>query len=318
MLRDTVEAVGTTRALRAVDIVPLSSGRLTALTVTPGMEIAEGAVIAQLNSAIEAAALAEAEARLREAELAMERAQALRQSNTVSQATLLQAEVALATAQAGVDQARQRLSDRTVVAPFTGVLGLARVDAGARVTEQTILTTLDDISAVEVEFQLSETLIGRVAIGQNVEASAAAFPGRVFAGTVISIDSRIDPASRAFLLRARLPNLDRTLPAGMFMRLSVVISEREALAVADEAVVLQAGEAIVYRVEEDVAHRIVITPGERHDGLVEILGGLDEGDEIVLRGTQSLRDGATIRRAGEGQARPAGAGAQPAASSQGS
>lgn len=291
-----MEAVGTTRALQSVDIVPLVEGRIVELNITPGAEVAEGTVIARLDPAIEDATLAEAEATVQERRSALERADTLRQSNvsTISQASVDTLRAELAVAQAGLQRARQRLADRTITAPFAGVLGLRTVDLGARVETSTVLTTLDDLSGVNIEFKLPETVYGQLAKGQRVEAQSAAFPGRTFVGTVAAVDSRIDPVSRAFRVRAELPNEDRVLPVGMFMRLDLALDDREAVVIPEEALSVEGGEAMVYVIADDTAQRRAIRSGLRRDGIVEVVEGISAGETVVSRGIQSLRDGASV------------------------
>ena len=132
-------------------------------------------------------------------------------------------------AQARLDVARKQLADRTVKAPFAGVVGIRRVDVGARVDDDTVLTTLDDLSEVEIEFSVPEIFFGRVRQGQTVSATSAAFPGRAFSGRIVTVDTRIGAVSRAFRVRAILPNPDLVLHAGMFMHVEVVLEERPAV-----------------------------------------------------------------------------------------
>ena len=286
-----LEAVGTTRALRSVDIVPDVEGRITEIDIVAGSEVEAGTVLARLDDEIERATLTEAEATLDEKLLALERFEALLRSNTVSRAASDLARSELAVAQAGVDRARRRLDDRVIRAPFAGVLGITSVNLGARVDSDTVLTGLDDLSAVDIEFRLSETVYGQIEDGQPVTASTAAFPDRTFIGTVVAVDSRIDQTSRSFKVRARLPNDDRDLPAGMFMRLTLAKGERDALVVTEEAILVQGNDAYLFVVEDGKAARRRVTIGLRRDGFVEIETGVAVGEPIISRGIQSLRDG---------------------------
>lgn len=288
------EAVGTTRALRSVDIVPLADGRIVAIDITPGQEVEEGAILARLDDAIQRATLTEATARLNERELAMERARTLRQSNTISQANVEQLRSDVAIARAEVDRAKQRLDDRVVRAPFDGILGLSSTDLGARVETSTVLTHLDDLSQMEIEFSLSETVYGQIRQDQPVTATSAAFPGREFTGRVSAIDSRIDQTSRAFRVRARLPNPDRALPVGMFMRLEIELEVRDATVVPEEALQVEGGGVFLYVAQEGAAERRTVTVGLRRDGVAEITDGVAAGDIVITRGIQSLRDGSQI------------------------
>jgi membrane fusion protein (multidrug efflux system) len=295
VLSSVVEAVGTTLARQSIEIVPLASGRIEDITFRTGQEVAAGTVIARLDSDIEQADLAQSEAVLRKADLALERAKILQQNNNATKATVDDLTANRATAAAEVARAKRKLADRTIRAPFAGLLGISRVDPGARVTESIVITTLDDLSNVDVEFAVAERFFALTKVGQQVEASAAAFPGRVFAGTVSEVDSRIDSVSRSFKVRARLPNSDRALPAGMFMTLRMILATEEALVVPEEAVIMESGTASVFVLENDRVSRRKVVIGRREFGIAEITEGLTPGTPVVVRGTGKLRDGMAVR-----------------------
>jgi membrane fusion protein, multidrug efflux system len=311
-VRERIEAVGTTLARQAVDIVALTSGRVTEFAIRPGQTVAAGDVLVRLDDGAERAAVAEAEASLREAALGLERARKLRVNNTVPHATVDELEAAYLGAGARLDGARKQLADRTVNAPFSGMVGIRQVDVGARVDEETVLTTLDDLTEVEIQFSVPEIFFGQVRRGQSVTATSSAFAGREFIGRIATIDSRIGEVSRAFRVRAVLPNPDLILPAGMFMHVEVVLEERPAVLIPEEAVVSIGEDTFVFTVRDERAQRLPVRLGQRRSGSVEVLEGLGAGDPVVRRGTQRLRDGAPVRiqgAAGEAAAAPEGEGA---------
>lgn len=293
-LRQTVEAVGTSRASQSVEIVPETDGRIVELAIRPGARVDKGAVLVRLDDTITRADLVEAEARLTEREQALSRITQLRRTNAVSVATLEDATARLAEARAQLDRARQRLAERTILAPFDGITGLAEVDEGARVSAGTVITTLDDLSEVEVEFALPETLFAQVETGQKVIAHSAAFPGKSFSGRIAAVDSRIDPVSRAFRARAVIPNPDGTLPSGMFMSLDLTISQAEHLVVPEEAIIFQAAQTYVFALNGDTAHRTSVQTGARRNGMVAVLDGLEAGERVVVRGLHRVRDGGQV------------------------
>ncbi|MDQ2091338.1 efflux RND transporter periplasmic adaptor subunit [Marimonas arenosa] len=293
-LSETIEAVGTTRARQSIDIVPEASGRIEEIAFAPGQHVEAGAILVRLDDTIARADVAEADAKLIERERVLERVTQLRGTNAVAEATLEEAIARLAEARAQLDRAEQRLAERIIRAPFDGTVGLAEIDQGARVSAGTFITRLDDLSDVEVEFSLPETLFARVKTGQKITATSAAFPGRTFDGQIEAVDSRIDPVSRSFRTRAIIPNPDGTLPAGMFMSLELTLSQTDRIVVPEEAIVFQAAETYVFRVAEEKARRVSVETGQRRAGLVAILDGLDEGDHVVVRGLHRVRDGGAI------------------------
>lgn len=293
-IEQRAEAVGTTRASQSVDIVSTASGRVVTLQFESGQRVAEGDVLLTLDDDIERANLEESKANLDEIVASLERARSLRQNNTVSQAQVDQLAAKYAVAMADHARAERRLSDRTVRAPFAGVTGLRRVDIGARIDSSTVVTTLDDLSEVQLEFQLPELLYGNVRRDLEIMAVSAAFPGRTFKARIANVDSRIDETARAFRVRAVMPNPDLLLPAGMFMTVSVILESRDAMMVPEAAVIFEGDQTHLFVVRDDKAERRAVTLGQRNRGLVEVTDGLQPGELVVQRGTQSLRDGAAV------------------------
>jgi membrane fusion protein (multidrug efflux system) len=293
-IRERIEAVGSTLARQAVDIVPLSSGRVAEIAFRPGEHVEAGAVLVRLDDRAERAAVAEAQAMLRQAELALDRARQLRSNNTVAQATVDELEAAYVGADARLDTAQKQLADRTVRAPFAGVVGIRGVDIGARVDDATVLTTLDDLAEIEIEFSVPELFFGRVQPDQLVQATSSAFPGKTFKGKIAIIDSRIGQVSRAFRVRAVLPNPDLALPAGMFMHVSVVLQERPAVLIPEQAVLAEGDSTYVFTVDDGRAERRKVRLGQREAGTVEVLEGVAAYESVVRTGLQRLRDGAVV------------------------
>ena len=294
-LNETVEAVGSTRARASVNISPLASGTVLSVSFAPGQAVQAGEVLARLDDDIQRADHLEAQAVLKQQQQAVARLRQLRNRKAVATTTLEQAVADLAVAQAAEQRAKRRLEDRTIRAPFAGIVGLTDVEVGAQVDDETILTRVDDLSEVEIAFSLPEDLFGSVGTGQRISAQSAAFLDRVFAGDVTAVDSRIDPIGRSFKLRATIPNPDGLLPAGMFMAIVVNLTEAEALVVPEEALVVQAAQTYVFVADGGKAVRQAVVTGLRRDGLVAITDGVTLGQQVITRGLQRVRDGAPIK-----------------------
>lgn len=294
-LAELVEAVGTTRALRSVEIVPLAAGRVTEIHFRAGQQVEKGDVLVRLDDDIERADLTEAKALLVEARQAVERAQKLMKSNAVALAQLERTTAQFAAATATMERAERRLADREIRAPFAGVVGLSDVDLGAHLPVGHIITTLDDLSSVEIEFSLPEGLFAAIRIGQEIEATSVAYPEQSFAGEVTAIGTRIDPVSRAFRVRAVIANPDQALPAGMFMFLTLAIEESSAVMVPEEAVIADTSRTHLFVIEDDRAESRTVLTGQRRQGAVAILDGVQAGEIVAIRGLERLQDGAAIR-----------------------
>ena len=296
-----VEAVGTTRARQSVDIIPADSGRVVSISFMPGSQVEAGSTLLQLDDVAERADVAEAEAELRKAELALDRGKALVARKSIPQANVDELEATFTAAEARLDRARKQLSERRIEAPFSGRIGLKQVDVGARVDDATVVTTLDDLSAVEIEFGVPEIFFGAVQTGQKVKAKSAAFGEREFEGRIETVDSRIDRVSRSFQVRAQIPNDDLALPTGMFMLVELTLAERTAIIVPEEAVMVSGDQAQLFVVANGKAEKRVVELGQRELGVVEILSGIDEGESIIVGGIQKVRPGLEVRIVGEAE-----------------
>lgn len=297
---DKVETMGTTRAQEAVDIRPLSGGRLVALNFQPADRVEKGHILARLDSQTEEAVVTEAKANLVEAERALKRAVSLRTTQAVSQSTADELETRRNAALARLDAAQKDLDERTIRAPFSGIVGFNEFDVGARVSAGDLLTTLDDLSVIRVVFQVPERYYGRVRLDQTVNATTPAFPDQTFSARITHIDSRIAEETRAFRVWATHPNEDQFLPAGLTVNVEIVLESRPALMVPEEAIVAEAAGPVVFVVKKDEkgldrALRRPVTTGLRTQNTVEILGGLENGDTVVRLGVQRLRDGKPVR-----------------------
>ncbi len=294
-LQDRLEAVGTARARESIEVVAQLAGRIAAIHFHEGQQVETGQVLVELDSAREQAELREANAQLAESRRQLNRARTMLQSNTVSQAQVdeLSATVDAAEARSAVIQVR--LQNHVIVAPFEGVVGLRDVSLGAFVEPNRRITTLDDISTLRIDFSVPERFLDRLTLGLGVLATSAAFPEHPFAGEINRIDTRIDPTTRAIRVQAEFPNENGRLRPGMFLRVELTLSERQAVVVPEEAVVSEGERHYVFRVADNRVERQQVQLGQRRRGEVEIRSGLAAAESVVIAGVHRLRDGAAIR-----------------------
>ncbi|MBW3566385.1 MAG: efflux RND transporter periplasmic adaptor subunit, partial [Proteobacteria bacterium] len=159
-----------------------------------------------------------------------------------------------------------------------------------------VITTLDHVDEMQLDFSVPESYLSALAEGLPVAAHSVAYPDAEFTGIVKSIDARIDPVTRTVTVRARLGNEEGRLRPGMFMTVVLEKNPRESIVVPEISLVPEADRKYVFVVEGDEALQREVTVGTRLRGGVEILSGLEPGDEFVSEGTQSLRHGTPIRR----------------------
>ncbi len=248
---DAIEALGTARANESLLVTAKVTETVVRVNFEDGDLVEAGDVLVDLSGRAEVAGLEEAAAAYREAQKQYARQQQLTAQKLIPASQLDAQRATLEATRARLDATRARLSDRVITAPFAGVLGFRRVSPGTLVTPGTTIASLDDISVIKLDFAVPESFLAALAVGQTVSARSAAWPDREFIGTVRTIDSRIDPVTRAVTLRAEIPNPERGLRPGMLLTLRVFQPERQALVVPEISVIQVAREAHVFRVKAD-------------------------------------------------------------------
>jgi membrane fusion protein (multidrug efflux system) len=290
-----LEALGNARANESVDVSSKTSNVVMAIKFRDGERVQRGQVLVQLDDAQTRADVAAAQATLTDSESQFNRSRELMQTQALSKSSYEQLEATLKANRARLQSAQARLEDTVIRAPFSGRVGLRRVSVGTLISPGDVITTLDDTSVIKLDFSVPENFLSSLREGLSVRATAPAFPGRSFAGKVASIDSRVDMTTRSVIVRALLANDDGALKPGMFLNVSLANDERDALVIPEEALTPEAEKQYVYVVEDGKARRREIRIGGRRPGAVEVLAGLSAGDQVIVEGTQKVRDGAPVR-----------------------
>jgi membrane fusion protein (multidrug efflux system) len=292
---DAIEALGTARANESVLVTAKVTETVVRVNFEDGDLVEAGDVLVDLSGRAEVAGLEEAAAAYREAQKQYQRLQQLTAQKLIPTSQLDAQRGTLEATRARLDATRARLSDRVITAPFAGVLGFRQVSPGTLVTPGTTIASLDDIAVIKLDFAVPESFLAALAVGQTVSARSAAWPDREFTGTVRTIDSRVDPVTRAVTLRAEIPNPERELRPGMLLTLRVFQPERQALVIPEISVIQVAQDAHVFRVKaDDTVEQVDVKLGQRRGGEVEVVEGLAAGDRIVVDGTVKLRSGARV------------------------
>lgn len=303
---DGIQVIGTAQARESIVLTPKVADTIRALRFDSGDRVRRGQVLVEMSNVEQAASLEEARAANQAAQEELRRYQELFDRGFASQARLDTARAGAEAAAARLEAGNSRISDRTIRAPFAGVVGLRTASPGQFVRPGDQIGTLDDVSEIKLDFDVPETQIASLRQGVEIVARTAAYPDRTFAGRIANVDSRIDPTTRTVRVRAILPNQDEVLRPGMLMTVEVRSNPREALAIPEIAIIEEADGAFVYRVVAgeggERAERVRIRTGQRSGGMAEVLEGLNEGDRVVTEGLQSVRPGQPVRISGAGAA----------------
>lgn len=296
---DRIEAVGTARANEQVTVSAPVTERITRLNFDDGDFVQRGQVIAVLQQAQQGAQLREAQARLREADQQLRRVEELKERGFATRSDYDSQVAAAAAARAQAQAAGAEIGERVIRAPFSGWVSLRNISVGAIASQGTEIATISDVSTIKLDFTVPETMLRAIRPGLSIEARSDAFPDQPFRGQIQNIDPVIDPATRAVMVRALLPNPERQLRPGMLLTVTIENTPRMALSVPELAVIGEGESRFVYTVDpQGRAQRTAVRTGVRAGGRVEIVEGLRPGQRVVTEGVVKVSDGLPVRLAG--------------------
>lgn len=296
--QETVEAVGTARALRSVTLYPESTGEVVAVRFTAGQKVEAGQTLLELDARDEKLAVEAAGVALGDARRLHDRYRRSKHGGAVTGSTLDDARSAVDRARIALDRARVALDRRSIEAPFAGHIGLPDVDPGERIGPDTAVAEINDRSVLLISFELPEILLGKLQVDQPVELSARTDNGRAVTGKIKEIDSRVDRHKRTFVVRAHVDNHDDRLRPGMSFRIKLALEGNRFPAVPETALQWGGEGAYVWKVENGKARRVPATIVQRRRGKILLDADLPSGSAVVVEGVQRLRDGQPVRSAG--------------------
>lgn len=301
-LSDPIKSLGTLRPRESVDITATVSDKVKTIHVDDGAYVETGDLLVSLESAEERAAVDAARALVTERKLAYDRAADLARRQSGPLALAEERKAAFEQAKAQLDTALARLADREIRAPFSGWLGFKQVSPGSLIRPADVIFSLWATDQLYLDFTVSDRHLAALSKGLVVTGRTNAYPDKAFEGVVALINPAVDTVSRAVKVRAVIDNHNALLKPGMAMEVRLEKAPRSALIVPEEALVPSDQGQRVFTVIPDgnnqnvgaVGQQIVVI-GSRRPGAVEVLGGVDEGQFVVTRGTMRVRVGQQVR-----------------------
>ncbi|MBL38743.1 MAG: efflux transporter periplasmic adaptor subunit [Xanthomonadales bacterium] len=297
----SISAIGGLRAVNGVQVANEIAGVVESLEFESGQQVESGDVLLRIEAETDEAALETREAEARLALQQFERFSNLIKQNAVSQSEFDEARANYEAAEARVHEQRALLNKKTIRAPFSGVLGLRQVDLGEYIAVGTPIVGINMLDPIQVDFTISERELQRIAVGDRVEVTVAAFPDRRFDGEILAMDSSVLPESRTVRVRARLPNPEMQLRPGMFANVRAVRDEvSEVVTVPRTAISYNTYGDFVFEVVDGeggqkIVQRVSVTTGEVRDGEVEIIEGIEAGATVVGAGLLRLRNNQPVK-----------------------
>lgn len=304
VIPDLLRAVGELAAVHQVNVTSDVSGRITDIMFTAGTHVAKGTPLIQLFDKPDQGDLASYKAQAKVAELSLDRAKQLAARQFGPQATVDQAQAAYDQANAGIAKTEALISQKLVLAPFDGVLGVRHVEVGQFLTAGTQIVSLTDLSTLYANFTVTEKDSGTLAVGQTVRVAVDAYPGKTFDGKITTIEPQISTDTRNIRVQATIANPNGILKPGMFATTTVVLPDKPAVVTVPETAVdfTLYGDS-VYLIQEKKgddgkssfnAVRTFVRTGDRVDGRAVITSGLKPGDKVVAVGQLKLQSGAAV------------------------
>ncbi|MEK9136765.1 MAG: efflux RND transporter periplasmic adaptor subunit [Bacteroidota bacterium] len=295
-LSESLSLVGTITANNDVAIVSETSGRVTGVSAKIGDYKPAGSVLIQIDDELKSAAYATAEVNYQRAKRDLERYQSLEEENAVSQWQKEAAWQNFKVAEAQYIVARRQLRDTKITTPISGVVTGRPVDVGTQVQNNNVVANVVDISRLKVKLNVAERDAFKLKVGNPVEVTTDVYPGAKFGGTIQSISAKADE-SHTYPVEIILVNNNKEHPlkSGVFGRVAFTsIGKRDMLAVPRQALVGSLKNPQVFVVENNVARLRNIVVGEEVGTNVAVLGGLQEGEMVVVNGQNNLKDSVTV------------------------
>ncbi|MBB3392943.1 RND family efflux transporter MFP subunit [Rhizobium sp. BK275] len=293
VVNDRLNAIGTGDAIRSVAVTPQATGTIREILIKSGDMVKQGQVLAKLDSEEQVIAQGQAQVALNSA---LEKSSLYHNiKSSVSRMDVFDSEIAEQNARLQLQAAELNLTRRNIVAPIDGIVGIVPVNIGDNVTTSTPIVTLDDRTEILVDYWVPERFANTVSVGQAVEATSVARPGKIFSGVLEAVDNRIDAASRTLRLRGRIDNSSDELRAGMSFAVSMKFAGDKYPAVNPLSVQWDAQGSFVWRVTDEKSHKVRVTVVQRNPDYVLVKADLDDGDQIVTQGLQRVRENGAVR-----------------------
>jgi membrane fusion protein, multidrug efflux system len=298
-----VKAVGSLRAERGVDLSTEVAGMVKTVHFTSGEEVKAGQPLVQLTIDTDQAQLNALKAQAELARTTWERDTKQLAAMAISRAAVEADAADLKAKQALVAQQAALVDKKTIRAPFSGRLGISTVNPGQYLNPGDKVVTLQSLDSLFVDFSLPQQELSRIRKGQKVTASADAFPGKVFSGSITAITPKVDAQTRNVKIEARIENSGHELLPGMFVSVDILAGEpARYLTLPVTAIAFNPYGETVYLVDDKVengkhalfARQTFVTVGQKRGDQVSVISGIREGDTVVTSGQLKLRSGSLV------------------------
>ncbi|KAB7731277.1 efflux RND transporter periplasmic adaptor subunit [Rudanella paleaurantiibacter] len=293
-LDEKILTTGTVVANEEVEIRSEVSGRVTSIGFREGDYVRRGTVLLRINDADLQAQLQKLNANRKLAEANEQRQKRLFEKEAISRAEYEISQTNLTGILADIENLKAQLAKTVIRAPFDGTIGLRQISVGSYISPATPIATLTNTNPAKIDFSVPAKYAQIVRRGSRIQFTVEGSEANR-AGTVYAVEPKVNPETRAMLLRATSPNPNGALVPGAFARIEVVLSARgNAIVVPTEAIIPEQNGQKVYVVRNRKAESVPVQIGLRTDRNVEIKSGLHVGDSLITSGIQMVKPGGEV------------------------
>jgi len=299
-----IGAIGTARAANGVELAFETAGIVKDIKFKANQSVAKGEVLVQLDDSVERADLQDVQANVKTAESNFERAKTLSTRGYGTEANFDQASALLAAARSRLARLQATIEQKALKAPFSGVIGISRIDIGQYLQPGTVIASFQDLDSMKVDFTVPEQVAAQVKLGNEVRVGVSE-TDLPFTGKVTGKDPRVDPKTRLVSVQAMVAdNKDASVLPGQFLHVEVVLPpEPNVVTVPQTAVITSLYGDYVYTIDEEeragakvlVTKQVFVKTGRRRGGAIEVVSGISPGQLVVASGQNKLQAGSTVK-----------------------
>ena len=295
-IHTVLEFIGTAVSNESVDITSSVAQKVMEINFSDCDFVKKGDVLVRQNIDKQLAVKKQAEINLNEQKRELARITTLKKRKAIADKEFDLQNTRVQDALAKLAEVEEEIRERTIVAPFDGMLGLRKISVGALLSPGTVITTIDDIKKIKVDFSVPEKYLSLITKGCKIEATSIALPNKKFFGTVQAISPRISATSRSMTVRGIIENDNYLLRSGMMLNVTIEMQDRNAIQIQESAVLNVGEKHYVYVVDsKNMVRQKEIEIGERRDHLVEVTKGLTSSDKIIIDGVVKISDGDIVK-----------------------
>ncbi len=301
--KPTLSAVGSLQAIQGVSVTSEVAGIVSEIQFQSGDEVTKGDLLVTLDASVDLADLEGLKAQEELDKVELKRQSELAQTKSTSRSQLDAAQAQFDRSRAGMRSKMAMIAQKMIRAPFTGVLGIRRINLGEYLSPGAEIVTLQSLDPIYANFNLPQQELTRIKKGMGVEMTSDVFPGLTFKGSITAINSRVDERTRNVMVQATLANAGQLLRPGIFVRLSVVLpTQQDVITLPQTAITYNPYGSSVFLIQDKkqgdesqlVVSRVFVQSGVTRGDQVEIVKGVNAGDRVVTSGQLKLREGSTV------------------------